>query len=212
MVAHTAEKRFGALGRMGLVAAIHVAALFVIGRSLGIVPPILSEPPPDIKTTIIERPPPVDVPPPATNPPLVRQEIFVPPPEVPAVETETAPPLLVEQRPPETIVEETGSAVPQPVITQAGLDSRHPLTQPYYPPARIRANDEGAVDLQVYVLPNGRVGDARVLKSSGFEDFDRAAIEEARRSWRLKPATRDGTPMEQWYSLRVVFKLKNQQQ
>ncbi len=38
MFARTAEKRFGALGRMGLVAAIHVAALFVIARSLGIVP------------------------------------------------------------------------------------------------------------------------------------------------------------------------------
>jgi len=61
------------------------------------------------------------------------------------------------------------------------------------------------------VLPNGRVGDARVLKTSGFEDFDRAAIQEARRSWRLKPATRDGTPVAQWYSLRVVFKLTNRQ-
>jgi len=212
MVAHTAEKRFGALGRMGLVAAIHVAALFMIARSLGIVPPVFSEPPPDIQTTVIDRLPPVDVPPPETNPQMVRQEIIVPPPEVPQVETETPPPFLVEQRPPETIIEETGSAVPQPVITQAALDSRHPLTQPDYPPARIRANDEGAVDLQVYVLSNGRVGDARVLKSSGFEDFDRAAIQEARRSWRLKPATRDGAPVAQWYSLRVVFKLKTQVQ
>jgi protein TonB len=211
MVAHTAEKRFGALGRMGLVAAIHVAALFVIARSLGIVPPVIAEDPPDIKTTMIDRARPIDDPPPATNPPLVRQEIYVPTPEVPPIETDTPPPFIVEQRPPDSIPEDTGSAVPQPVITPAGLDSRHALTQPDYPPARIRANDEGMVDLQVYVLPNGHVGDARVLKSSGFEDFDRAAIQEARRSWRLKPATRDGAPVAQWYSLRVVFKLKNQQ-
>jgi protein TonB len=211
MVARTADVRFGALGRMGLVAAIHVAALFVIARSLGIVPPVFEEAPSDIETALIERPRPPDVPPPATNPPLVRQEIYVPPPEVPVIETDTPPPFVVHQAPPEGIPEGAGSGVPQPVITQAALDSRYPLTQPDYPAARIRSNNEGAVDLQVYVLPNGRVGDARVLKSSGFEDFDRAAMQEARRSWRLKPATRDGTPVAQWYSLRVVFKLKNQQ-
>jgi protein TonB len=196
---------------MGLVAAIHVAALFVIARSLGIVPPIFDEAPPDISVAPIDRPPPLDVPPPVTNPPLVRHEVYVPLPEAPPFEPDIPPPLTFEQPPPEAIPGDTGSAVPHPVITPAALDSRHPLTQPDYPAARIRGNDEGAVDLQVYVLPNGRVGDARVLKSSGFEDFDRAAIQEARRSWRLKPATRDGTPVAQWYSLRVVFKLKNQQ-
>jgi protein TonB len=211
MVAQTADRRFGALGRMGMVAAIHVAALFVIVRGLGIAPSILAEDPPDIETSIVERTPPVDVPPPETTPPLVRPDIHVPPPEVPPVEMDMDPPFIVAQLPPDGLPEDTGSAVPQPVITAAALDSRHPLTQPDYPPARIRANDEGAVDLQVYVLPTGRVGDARVLRSSGFEDFDRAAIEEARRSWRLKPATRDGAPVAQWYSLRVVFKLKNQQ-
>jgi protein TonB len=211
MVARTAEGRFGALGRMGLVAAIHVAALFVIARSLGIVPPVFEEAPPDIETALIDRPLAPALPPPAANPPLVRPEIYVPVPEVPPIETDTPPPFVVEQRPPEAIPEDTGSGVPQPVITPAALDSRYPLSQPDYPAARIRGNNEGAVDLQVYVLANGRVGDARVLKSSGFEDFDRAALQEARRSWRLKPATRDGAPVAQWYSLRVVFKLKNQQ-
>ena len=65
------------------------------------------------------------------------------------------------------------------------------------------------MDLEIYVLPNGRVGDARVLRSSGFEDFDQSALQEARRNWRFLPATRDGQVFAQWYRLRVVFKLQN---
>ncbi len=70
--------------------------------------------------------------------------------------------------------------------------------------------NQGSVDIEIYVLPNGRVGDARVLRSSGFERMDQSALEEARRRWRMLPATRDGEPFAQWHRLRVVFKLKNQ--
>ena len=59
------------------------------------------------------------------------------------------------------------------------------------------------------MLPNGRVGDARIVRSSGFERST-VTLDEARRNWRLLPATRDGEPFAQWHRLRVVFKLKNQ--
>ena len=61
------------------------------------------------------------------------------------------------------------------------------------------------------MLPNGRVGDARIVQEHGIRRLDRSALEEAQRSWRLMPATRDGVPFAQWYALRVIFKLKNQQ-
>ncbi len=35
-------------------------------------------------------------------------------------------------------------------------------------------------------------------------------LEEAKRNWRLIPATRDGVPIAQWYKVRVTFKLTNQ--
>ena len=60
------------------------------------------------------------------------------------------------------------------------------------------------------MLPNGRVGDARVVKSTGFEELDLAALAEAKRNWRLLPATRDGEPIAQWHRLRVTFKLNEQ--
>jgi periplasmic protein TonB len=210
MFARTAEKRFGALGRMGLVAAIHVAALFVIARSLGI-GTIAVEPKP-LDTEFIDEarviPPEEALPGPA----LEDFNVPIPRPDDVEVEEDRPPP------PPDVIGgtvrppgDEGGSAVPRPEIHGVRVDARHPLTQPPYPMARIRNSDEGSVDLEVYVLPNGRVGDARVLKTSGFEDFDRAALQEAKRSWRLTPATRDGQPFAQWYALRVVFKLKNQE-
>jgi len=57
------------------------------------------------------------------------------------------------------------------------------------------------------VLPNGRVGDARIVRSTGYERLDKSALDEAKRNWRLVPATRDGQPVAQWYKVRVTFKL-----
>ncbi len=210
MYARTADRRFGALGRMGVVVAFHAALLVFLARGFGVMPSFV-KPDPLVGTLIDDRPIPTDDAPPIDAPKLKDPPIWIPQPDPVAAEQETLPP-------PDAITGESttdgetgqhGSAIPQPLIESARLDARYPLTQPSYPMARIRNSDEGAVDLEVYVMPNGRVGDARVLKSSGFEDFDRAAMQEARRSWRMKPATRDGVPFAQWYSLRVVFKLTN---
>jgi protein TonB len=86
-------------------------------------------------------------------------------------------------------------------------DSRNPLTQPAYPPASKRDGEQGAGIIEVLVLPNGRVGDVRIASTTGYERLDRAAILEAKQSWRFKPATRAGEAVAQWYKVRVVFKL-----
>jgi protein TonB len=98
----------------------------------------------------------------------------------------------------------------EPVIVAVRQDARHPLTQPPYPPAEIRAGNTGTADIEVYVLPSGRVGDARIIKSTGFDALDRSALAEAKRNWRLLPATRDGVPIAQWHRLRVTFRLNQQ--
>jgi protein TonB len=100
-----------------------------------------------------------------------------------------------------------GSAEPKPVISGAAVDPRHPLTQPAYPMSAIRAGDAGALSLEVLVGTDGRVRDARVSQSSGFGRLDQAAVIEAKQHWRLRPATRDGVPFEQWLTLKVVFRL-----
>jgi protein TonB len=208
MSTRTAERRpLGALGRMGVVAALHAGALYLIGSSMGIVPSIV---PTKTEATIIDEAPPPDDPPERTEPVLERRDTLVLPDEPPLLqyEQETViseqPPQIVERR------DEGGSAVVQPVIVRARPDSRYPLSQPPYPPADVRAGNTGTAEIEVYVLPNGRVGDARIIKSTGYESLDRSALEEARRKWRLAPATRDGEPFAQWHRLLVTFKLNPQ--
>jgi protein TonB len=92
-------------------------------------------------------------------------------------------------------------------MVDPAVDPHAPLSLPPYPPAAIRAGLEGNLTLEILVGVDGRVRDARVLRSSGMEVLDQAAMEEARRHWRLRPGTRDGLPSEQWYRLKVVFHL-----
>jgi protein TonB len=89
------------------------------------------------------------------------------------------------------------------------LTSHTPLTQPPYPLASVRSGEEGALVLDVLVGNDGRVLDAKVSRSSGSARLDQAALNEAKAHWRLRPATRDGRPFEQWLTLRVVFRLEN---
>jgi protein TonB len=211
MIARTAEKRFGAMGRMGLVAALHVAALFALARSFGIVPTIATVPD-NIETTIIEKVQRLDPPPqPIDYKPENSFRIEVPVPEpLPPAHEMTPDAIIAEAIPLDRLPVGPGTADPEPVnVFAARADPRRPLSQPPYPAELIRSGTEGFVDVEVFVQPNGRVGDARIVRSSGYELFDRATLNEARRNWRLLPATRNGEPFAQWYRLRVVFKLKS---
>jgi protein TonB len=200
----------GKLGRMGIVAGMHVAAFFMIATSLGI---IQTAKPPDVLVgEVIDQTPTRDDPPPTVEPTIERPDQVTLP--VPILDLNMDSDLgisadLVEPEllpPPET----SGSAVVVPNIVPPRMDARRPLTQPPYPASEVRAGNQGNADVEVYVLPNGRVGDARILRSTGFEKLDRSALEEAKRNWRLIPATRDGEPVAQWYKVRVTFKITNQ--
>jgi len=211
MVARAAAKHpLGALGRMGFVAGMHVALLVVLANSFGFV----SVPKIEITKGVIidetrprEDPPPVDPHVQFTDA-TVR---LVPPEPIPFDRTEGE-----VITPPQDLVigdgegEGGGSAAVVPDIVNVRADPRHPFSQPPYPPTDRREGNQGSVDVEIYVLANGRVGDARIVKSSGFERLDQVTLEEARRSWRMLPATRDGEPFAQWHRLRVVFKLRTQ--
>ena len=102
---------------------------------------------------------------------------------------------------PSTVFRGTAEFVP----VRANPD--HPLTRAPYPPPSIRLEEEGVVELAIYVLRDGRIADVKVSQSSGRPRLDRAAVEEARRHWRLQPATRGGEAIDAWGSFRVVFRL-----
>jgi protein TonB len=207
MTTGTAERRpLGTLGRISLVAALHAGLLLVIANSLGLVPPLAV---PHTTATVIneERPDEDVIPQPEPDFTPRRDSLVVPEPDqVPLVFEQDViigpPPDFGEVDPPRG-----GTAVTEALVVGVRQDRRFPLSQPPYPPSEIRAGHTGTADIEVYVLPNGRVGDARIVKTTGYDALDRSALEEAKRKWRLVPATRDGVPFAQWHRLRVVFKL-----
>jgi protein TonB len=209
MASGTADRRpVAALGRISVVAALHAGALLVIANGLNL-GSVFVEP----KTTavVINEEAPIDDPPPAPQPDFTQSErtVYVPAPDThldfEQLDTITGPPPDMDIAPPPT-----GTAVTEALVVGVRQDSRYPLSQPPYPSADIRAGNTGTADIEVYVLPSGRVGDARIVKSTGFESLDRSALDEAKRKWRLAPATKDGVPFAQWHRLRVTFKLNQQ--
>jgi TonB family protein len=197
---------------MTMVAGIHAVALLFIARGLGIVPALKFDRP--IITTVINEPVKEDPPPMDPNDFKVKQDnnlVVLPKPEIDiSADQPVNLGIAATFEDADKIPTDTGSAVVVPEIVGAHPDPRHPLSQPPYPAELIRQNVEGAVIVEVYVQPDGRVGDARIVQTSGHDAFDSSTLNEAKRKWRMQPATRDGTAVAQWYRTRVVFKLTNQ--
>lgn len=81
----------------------------------------------------------------------------------------------------------------------------HPLR---FPPAAGTAFLQGRVAMLVYVQADGRVGQAHVLRPSGFCPFD-AEAQRAVPQWRFAPATSFGKPIATWWVVTVEFDLKD---
>jgi protein TonB len=159
-----------------------------------------------LETKIIEEavPEPDEPPPP---PP----KIEIPPPFVP-------PPDFVIDMPVEatTAITQTTSAIPPPTpppMAAAPVTKTPPrsppkgLSQPEYPPTARRLGQEGTVTLLIYVLEDGRVGDVKVEKSSGFPKLDEAAASHAKRSWKFIAGQEGNKPVASWGRFAVTFKL-----
>lgn len=205
-----ADRRpLGALGRIGMVAGLHVAALYLIAASLGVVPPLIKEPD-RILASVVESAPPDETPDPVAQPRTYEPQVYVPPPVAPPAERSdsgTELTMNLTDNPQEMPL--PIPTVPEAQVVGVRVDARRPLSQPAYPPSDIRAGREGTAEIEVYVLPDGRVGDARIVKSAGSATLDQSAIDEAKRRWRLLPAMRDGEPYAQWHRLKVTFNLRN---
>jgi protein TonB len=126
------------------------------------------------------------------------------PPDLDTIDVEGEPAITLPLDP----IITAGSAMPAPPVrTAAAVDPRWPLTQADYPSASVRLGEEGSVLLELTLGSDGRVLEARVIESSGHARLDQAAVDEAVRAWRLRPATLDGTPIESRHRIRVQFRL-----
>jgi TonB family protein len=78
--------------------------------------------------------------------------------------------------------------------------------KPHYPEKAREEGREGTVILRVLVDEEGRVRSVEVNRSSGFEAFNRAAVDAVRR-WRFSPARYGERRVESWVRIPVVFRL-----
>lgn len=79
---------------------------------------------------------------------------------------------------------------------------------PAYPEiARVRGY-EGIVLVSAEILPDGRVGNMKIRKSSGYAILDQSAIE-AVKPWKFEPAKKSGNPFTVWVELPIKFILHN---
>jgi TonB family protein len=78
--------------------------------------------------------------------------------------------------------------------------------KPVYPLEALQKGHEGRVILTVEILPNGRVGEVQVDKSSGYETLDHAAIETVKK-WNFIPAKKGGVAILCWVSIPFRFQL-----
>lgn len=196
---------------LAIIVLLHLGFFWALTSGMGqtmltklvTLPPVLvplSEPQKIEKQLVIEEP--------VIKP--LHQDVTVVKPEIQTDPEVTDTPTIFREAPTTLGGQETtgpGSAVePLPEVIEPRIDSRRGLTEPYYPADIIRKGGEGTVLLSIYILADGRVGEVRLVSSSGHSKLDDSAMREAKK-WRFIPGTSDGKPMAMWKQVPVTFRL-----
>jgi len=173
-----------------------------------------------VETKIIEEvkpPPPKELPPPPPPPEMKAP----PPPFIPPVEVNVQQPPPAQNvisnatnvKPATTEIQKAPPAPAAPpgpaktgVRTAAVVDFST-CAKPEWPKSSLRNEETGTVTLSFLISTDGHVGDAKVVKSSGFRDLDKAAVSGISKC-RFKPATVDGVPQEGWQQMQYVWTLE----
>jgi protein TonB len=95
-------------------------------------------------------------------------------------------------------VSPTQAAVTLPVLIEGS-------SKPDYPASAIARHQEGAVRLKLHVGTDGRVTEAKILRSSGSDSLDWAAVTTALHKWRYRPGSRNGAPEAMWREVKITF-------
>jgi len=79
--------------------------------------------------------------------------------------------------------------------------------QPKYPYFAEKRGHEGTVLLRIEVLPSGECGEIEIIKSSGYHELDKAAIDAIANSV-YKPKTIDGKPVKHYFEKPITFRIE----
>ena len=174
-----------------------------------------------VETKIIEEvkpPPPQDLPPPPPPPEMkAPPPPFIPPVEVnvqqpPPVQnvianTTTAKPVSNELARPATPAPPTAPPGPAKSTRVAAVADFNTCAKPEWPKSSLRNEETGTVTLSFLIGVDGRVADSKIVKSSGFRDLDKAAVNGIGRCV-FKPGTTDGKPEQSWMQMQYVWTLE----
>ena len=185
-----------------VVLALHVGAFYAL--QAGLAKTLIDAMSGPLEASLIEELSVEDAAPPPPPP-----EFEAPPPAfipMPSVTVDAPTPTKTISK--VTAVKKPPPPPPPPQVVPPRSNPRRPITQPAYPTMSRRLGEEGQVILLLTVDANGRVSEAKVDKSSGFERLDAAALKEAMRRWRLIPGTVNGKPSKMQYKFAVTFKIE----
>jgi periplasmic protein TonB len=212
-MSYASENRRGSPMGMGAAVLFNGSIILAVALSPLVVPPPKPSKPFEGGAIALQPPPEPEVDKVRELPKL--PPIFVPKPHV---ETQTKPqpgPTISETETATTLSNGGGDdgtetirqipELPKPIFKAALRDPRFARDfQPDYPVGKLRLEIEGSVTVRVLVGTDGRVRQVQILKASD-SDFAKATEKQALNSWRFKPATRDGVPVEDWQTLTVRF-------
>lgn len=125
--------------------------------------------------------------------PAKPKDVTIPLPVVnePIKETDSSPPQEVKPA-----VASRPQLSADPVTLSSELSVSCPeLSAPDYPAISRRLGEEGKLMLQVELDESGKISNTRIINSSGYSRLDNAALA-AVKTWRCRPAVRDGQPVK----------------
>ncbi|HEX8614092.1 MAG TPA: energy transducer TonB [Telluria sp.] len=206
--------------KMAIVTALHLAVGAALIHNMNRVPSFtVTEAGPIEVTPVIEKP--IDkIPEPI---PFEDKTIAPPPLAIPKTEVEVKPtnePALVGtviDKPLPSVISETpvrrADPVVPPSVARPAIQNRTAVladasacVKPDYPARAARNGETGTVNLALLVGVDGKVTDARVDKSSGSRELDKAAIA-ALSLCKFKPATNGGVAEPAWAQIAYVWTL-----
>ena len=209
-------------GKFALVAGLH--ALIAAGVVNMMNAKVISLPKLPEDLTVFMTPEPPAPPPPPPEPPQPMPRVAPPDIVVPKVEVEVPPPPI--ENPVQTTTEADPAPQPaqpaqaeapaQPSTTSSNSGAMRSIAlaeasgcaTPEYPARAARNNESGTVTLALLIGTDGRVANARVQKSSGSRDLDKAALN-ALSMCQFKPGMNNGVPEAGWGQIAYVWKLQD---
>jgi periplasmic protein TonB len=204
------------------VVLLHVLGLVWAAQQLSVSDPVIT--PPSVVGVLVAPEPAPPPPKPVPPPPKPEPKPVVPKPTPKPTPKPVAKPEPVREVAPEPVQQAAPAAPapPAPPVQQAtpAPEAPAPVTPPrtdaahlnnpapQYPALSRRLGEQGRVMLDVYILPDGSVGEIKLNRSSGFPRLDNAALQ-AVKTWKYVPAKRGDKPIPFWYVQPVSFVLNN---